>query len=153
MFSPEAKIFGDLETSRGCPYSCPYCLTPVMQKLYKGKGKYHREKSAKRIIAEVEKFIADKNIDYVRFVDETFILNRNRLREFCELYKDINLPFSFSTRPETVSDEMMRLLAGGRRPRRLLRTRVRQRAIPARDAQPQDQAAGSHRRGGAGEEI
>lgn len=111
VFSPEAKIFGDLETSRGCPYSCPYCLTPVMQKLYKGKGKYHREKSAKRIIAEVEKFIADRNIDYVRFVDETFILNRNRLREFCELYKDINLPFSFSTRPETVTDEMMRLLA------------------------------------------
>lgn len=112
VFSPDAKIFGDLETSRGCPYSCPYCLTPVMQKLYKGKGKYHREKSARRIIAEVEKFIHDKNIDYVRFVDETFILNRKRLREFCELYRDIHLPFSFSTRPETVSDEMMRLLSG-----------------------------------------
>lgn len=112
VFSPDAKIFGDLETSRGCPYSCPYCLTPVMQQLYKGKGKYHREKSARRIIAEVEKFIQDKNIDYVRFVDETFILNRKRLREFCELYKGIHLPFSFSTRPETVSDEMMRLLAG-----------------------------------------
>ncbi|MBI5871147.1 MAG: B12-binding domain-containing radical SAM protein [Actinobacteria bacterium] len=111
VFSPDAKIFGDLETSRGCPYSCPYCLTPVMQKLYKGKGKYHREKSAKRIIAEVEKFIQDKNIDYVRFVDETFILNKKRLREFCEMYKEIHLPFSFSTRPETVSDEMMRLLA------------------------------------------
>ncbi len=112
VFSPEAKIFGDLETSRGCPYCCPYCLTPVMQQLYKGKGKYHREKSAKRIIAEVEKFRRDKQIDYVRFVDETFILNRERLREFCELYREIHLPFSFSTRPETVSDEMMRLLAG-----------------------------------------
>ncbi len=112
VFSPEAKIFGDLETSRGCPYSCPYCLTPVMKQLYKGKGKYHREKSAKRIIAEVEKFRREKNIDYVRFVDETFILNRRRLREFAEMYKDIHLPFSFSTRPETVSEEMMSLLAG-----------------------------------------
>ncbi len=112
VFSPEAEIFGDLETSRGCPYCCPYCLTPVMQQIYKGKGKYHREKSAKRIIAEVEKFRRDKQIDYVRFVDETFILNRKRLREFCEMYQDIHLPFSFSTRPETASDEMMRLLAG-----------------------------------------
>ena len=117
VFNPEAEIFGDLETSRGCPYCCPYCLTPVMQKLYKGKGKYHREKSAKRIIAEVEKFRRDKNIDYVRFVDETFILNKSRLREFCELYKDIRLPFSFSTRPETASDEMMKILSeAGARP-------------------------------------
>lgn len=111
VFSPEAKVFGDLETSRGCPYACPYCLTPAMQELYRGKGKYHREKSAGRIIAEVEKFRRDRQIDYVRFVDETFILNKKRMREFCELYRDIHLPFSFSTRPETVSDEMMSLLA------------------------------------------
>lgn len=112
IFSSEARMFGDLETSRGCPYSCPYCLTPVMKKIYKGKGKYHREKSAARIVAEVEKFRRDRQIDYVRFVDETFILNKKRLREFCELYKRHHrLPFSFSTRPETVNEEMMRLLA------------------------------------------
>ncbi len=112
VFSPGAEIFGDLETSRGCPYACPYCLTPVMQKLYKGKGRYHREKSAQRIIDEIQELRRQRRIDYVRFVDETFILNRKRLKEFCELYQEIHLPFSFSTRPETVSDEMMRLLAG-----------------------------------------
>ncbi|GBE57393.1 (Dimethylallyl)adenosine tRNA methylthiotransferase MiaB [bacterium BMS3Abin01] len=111
VFSPGAEVFGDLETSRGCPYACPYCLTPVMQKLYKGKGKYHREKSAPRIIEEIEKLRQEKDIDYVRFVDETFILNRKRLQEFCGLYQHIRLPFSFSTRPETVSDEMMKMLA------------------------------------------
>jgi radical SAM superfamily enzyme YgiQ (UPF0313 family) len=111
-FSKTAQIFGDLETSRGCPYSCPYCLTPVMQELYRGKGKYHREKSAERIVAEVEKLRQDRKIDYVRFVDETFILNRKRLKLFCELYRQsVTLPFSFSTRPETVSEEMMRMLA------------------------------------------
>lgn len=114
VFSPGAEVFGDLETSRGCPYACPYCLTPVMQKLYKGKGKYHREKSAPRIIEEIEKLRQEKDIDYVRFVDETFILNRKRLQEFCGLYQHIRLPFSFSTRPETVSDEMMKMLEIGR---------------------------------------
>ena len=111
VFSPGTVVFGDLETSRGCPYSCPYCLTPVMQELYRGKGSYHREKSAERMIAEVEKLIHDRGVDYIRFTDETFILNRRRIREFCKLYKDIRLPFSFSTRPETVNDEMMALLA------------------------------------------
>ena len=110
-FSPQSEIFGDLETSRGCPYACPYCLTPVMQKIYKGKGRYHREKSAQRIVDEIKKLRAERGIHYVRFVDETFILNRKRLKEFAELYKDIRLPFSFSTRPETVSDEMMKLLS------------------------------------------
>jgi len=108
---PEARAFGDLETSRGCPYACPYCLTPVMQELYKGKGRYHREKSAGRIIEEIEKIQAERNIDYVRFVDETFILNRKRLKEFCGLYEHIGLPFSFCTRPETVNDEIMSLLS------------------------------------------
>lgn len=111
VFSPGAQVFGDLETSRGCPYKCPYCLTPAMQQLYKGKGRYHREKSAQRIIDEIEALRAFKQVDYIRFVDETFILNRKRIREFCRMYEGINLPFSFSTRPETVNDEMMGLLA------------------------------------------
>jgi len=111
VFSPGAEVFGDLETSRGCPYSCPYCLTPAMQELYRGKGRYHREKSAARIIAEIERLRSLKEVDYIRFVDETFILNRKRLQEFCQMYDKIKLPFSFSTRPETVSDQMMELLA------------------------------------------
>ena len=111
VFSPGAVIFGDLETSRGCPYSCPYCMTPAMQEIYRGKGSYHREKSAARIVAEVEKLIRDKNVDYIRFTDETFILNSRRIHEFCRLYMDVRLPFSFSTRPETVNEEMMSLLA------------------------------------------
>ena len=111
VFSPGAQVFGDLETSRGCPYACPYCLTPVMQGIYKGKGKYHREKSAGRIIAEIKKLQEEMPVDYIRFVDETFILNKKRLAEFCRLYEDIGLPFSFSTRPETVSDQIMAQLA------------------------------------------
>lgn len=110
-FSPGAEVFGDMETSRGCPYACPYCLNPAMQKLYKGKGRYHREKSAQRVIAEIRKMQADKEIDYIRFIDETFILNIQRLQEFCRLYKEIHLPFYFMTRPETVSDEIMAALA------------------------------------------
>ena len=110
-FFPTAMIFGDLETSRGCPYACPYCLTPLMQEIYQGKGKYHREKSPERVIAEIRKLQRDRKIDYVRFVDETFILNRQRVRDMCRLYENIRLPFSFSTRPETVDDETMKLLA------------------------------------------
>ncbi|MHB0866600.1 MAG: B12-binding domain-containing radical SAM protein [Thermoleophilia bacterium] len=111
FFSPGSKIFGDLETSRGCPYACPYCLTPAIKEIYRGKGKFHREKSAGRIVEEIQRLRAIRHIDYVRFVDETFIVNRKRLKEFCELYADIRLPFSFSTRPETVDDGIMALLA------------------------------------------
>ncbi|MHB0914824.1 MAG: B12-binding domain-containing radical SAM protein [Thermoleophilia bacterium] len=112
VFYPAAKIFGDLETSRGCPYACPYCLTPVLQKLYKGKGKYHREKSPQRVVAEVRKLMRERDIDYVRFVDETFIMNHKRIHELCRLYEDeVGLPFSFSTRPETVKEDTMTQLA------------------------------------------
>lgn len=111
VFSPQSEIFADLETARGCPYACPYCLNPAMQKLYRGKGKYHREKSARRMIAEIERMREVLKVDYIRFIDETFIFHKERLIEFCRMYREIGLPFYFMTRPETVTDEIMAELA------------------------------------------
>lgn len=106
------RRIGALESSRGCPYSCPYCITPTLHGLYQGKGKYHREKSVDRIISEAlaqkEKF----GLDYVNFIDETFLLRTERVAEFSEKWRrEVGIPFRFTTRPETVSEERIRLVA------------------------------------------
>lgn len=111
VFFKGLNRIGALESSRGCPYSCPYCITPMLHGLYEGKGKYHREKSVGRIIAEAldrkEKF----RLDYVNFIDETFLLKSRRVEEFCDLWsREVDLPFRFTTRPETVTEERIRMV-------------------------------------------
>ena len=112
IFAGDVRRIGALETSRGCPYACPYCISPTLHQLYKGKGKYHREKSVGRIIAEVLDKKERFGLDYVNFIDETFLLRDSRIEEFCDRWtREVNLPFRFTTRPETVTEERIRMVA------------------------------------------
>lgn len=111
-FKKGSKIIGAIESSRGCPYACPYCISSTLHKLYKGKGRFHREKSIDRLIAEVLDKKKQFGLDYVNFIDDTFLLRDDRIAEFHEKWKrDVKLPFRFTTRPETVKEERIRLMA------------------------------------------
>ena len=103
---------GHVERSRGCPYRCSYCASASMQKLYRGKGVYHREKSVGRVIAELRYLRDTYNLEIIRFWDDTFLaMGKKRLLEFSEAYrKEIKLPFMISTRPETVTEERIAIL-------------------------------------------
>lgn len=99
---------GKFETSRGCPYSCTYCINDYMQHLYGGVGGYHREKSVKRAVEEVEYFTKKYNFKWNFLIDETFTIKANRVKEFCRLYKEkVGVPFGCMTRPEVISEEKL----------------------------------------------
>lgn len=66
-------------SSRGCPYKCIYCGSPSM---YKGKVRFH---SPERMISEVERLVHECNVKSFYFVDDIFMLNKKRIRRFCEL--------------------------------------------------------------------
>ena len=61
MFRPmQGKVLRILpiEMHRGCPYKCTFCEDPSLNVLYKTIGEnYHRAKSPKRLIEEIEYFI------------------------------------------------------------------------------------------------
>ena len=96
--------------SRGCPFSCTYCINRILQELYSQQpGKFVRYRSPKNVIDELlsikEKY-APKSI---WFYDETFTANLKWLREFATLYKEnnISIPLNVTARPETVNQQVI----------------------------------------------
>ena len=107
---PWIECVGTFETSRGCPYSCTYCCNAYLQELYKGLGNYHRKKSPQRIVEEIKRFKElYPECNFIYFVDETFMIDEDWLREFNRLYD--KTPFVFMTRPEMITREKMQLIA------------------------------------------
>lgn len=103
---------GTFEMSRGCPYSCTYCINQFIQNIYKGKGKYYREKSVERVIEEINHYKNKYNLDIVYFVDESFLNKRiETIKTFSVMYrKRVGLPFTLMTRPEVVTKEKATLI-------------------------------------------
>ncbi|MFC1951671.1 B12-binding domain-containing radical SAM protein [Chloroflexota bacterium] len=103
-----------VELDRGCPYECTYCEAPQLRKLFKGHacGSYYRRKTISRIIEELKHLVKKYNADYIDFNAESFLVRpAKELEEFAERYKEeIGLPFWCQSRPETVTEEKIKIL-------------------------------------------
>ncbi|MCL0036605.1 B12-binding domain-containing radical SAM protein [Dehalococcoidia bacterium] len=101
-----------METSRGCPYSCAFCINSHLHAIYKGLGSFHREKSVDRVIAEAE-YLRDRvGATLIQFVDENFITNRSRLEELSLRFpKEVGLPIAILVSANALDLDRIKLLA------------------------------------------
>ena len=95
-----------IETIRGCPFTCRFCNSPDQMALYKGIGaNFYRKKRMELVYKELKFFKEKHKVEYNYFWADTFLgMSNKELDEFCEMYKEINLPFWMQTRPETITD-------------------------------------------------
>ena len=115
----------DYEMSRGCIYSCNYCVETIIQKYYnfnemspktgaiKNFKKYLRHKSSKIIFDELTYLNKKKNIELIRCQDTNFLTNdRNVLLELSELIdkSDLSIKIYIETRPEGINEKSIELL-------------------------------------------
>jgi len=103
-----------IETIRGCPYKCAYCNSPAQVDMYKNKlnSNFFRKKMADLVYKEAKYFKEELGAEYLYFWADTFLAMNNReFDQFCEMYKDIGLPFWMQTRPETLTDDKVDRLA------------------------------------------
>jgi radical SAM superfamily enzyme YgiQ (UPF0313 family) len=101
---PGAKICGTFEGSRGCPFSCTYCSNKALKGLYRGSGKWRREKPAAKLREEINAFKGDYGLDMMHFIDEVIMTTDNRTFELKENLQDLNVPFIFMERPELINE-------------------------------------------------
>ena len=98
-------------TGRGCPYDCTYCFNHSLADIYRGKGKRFRQRSVDHVIEEIRWVRDHYPLEFVVFVDDTFVLSNQWLAEFAEKYpRHIGLPFYCNTRANLVTAEQVRLL-------------------------------------------
>lgn len=102
-----------VEMDRGCPNQCTYCAAPYLKQFFReyGCGMYYRRKKIPRLIAEMEHLVQKYQPDYINFNSETFLAKPvEELKEFARGYKKIGLPFWCQTRPETITEEKIKIL-------------------------------------------
>lgn len=95
------KPYGLIQSARGCPYQCNYCVKSFGVKL--------TALSPENIIAQVERYIELFDIKSFRFIDDTFTAVPKRVIKFCQLLieKKIKLKWSCLSRPDTLNKEML----------------------------------------------
>jgi len=65
-------------TSRGCPFDCNFCATPV------NWGRKVRTRSPKNVMDEVEGLVARYGSRVIFFYDDTFNVSAKRVEEMCD---------------------------------------------------------------------
>lgn len=99
-----AKVTGVFEGSRGCPFSCAYCSNKKLREIYRGRGRWRREKPAELLRNEIDAFKSIYGLDMMYFIDEVIMTSDARTQELKEKLQDINTPFIFMERPEFVNE-------------------------------------------------
>ncbi|MCD6327433.1 B12-binding domain-containing radical SAM protein [bacterium] len=101
--------------SRGCPFECSFCFNHSLKKMYEGKGRYVRHRSVENVVDEIAKVKSEwKWLRTPYFADDSFLLNREWVYEFCELYrKRIGLPFLCQIRADLLDDDLAKTIKAG----------------------------------------
>ena len=89
-----------VETSRGCPYSCDFCVAPVHQ------GHKFRERSAKALVDEIERSYRELGVEFFYLWGDTVTLNVKSFSAFCDELISRQLPIHWfgNARADNLTD-------------------------------------------------
>jgi anaerobic magnesium-protoporphyrin IX monomethyl ester cyclase len=91
-------------TARGCPYKCNFCMRVMGNKV--------RKRSPQNVVAEMKKCVNAYHPKILRFMDETFTVNKSYLNEVLDLIITSGLQkkvkWDAQTRVDLVDEELLR---------------------------------------------
>ena len=94
------KPYVIVETSRGCPYSCDFCVAPIHQ------GHKFRERSAKALVDEIERSYRELGVEFFYLWGDTVTLNVKSFTAFCDELIARKLPIQWfgNARADNLTD-------------------------------------------------
>jgi len=101
----------NIETYRGCPYSCTFCNSPMTRMLDKH---YLRRKTIEKVREELDLYVEMYSPDYWFFIDDSFLARpRKEIFALCELLAEYKIPWWCNTRIENVDEEILAAMKAG----------------------------------------
>jgi len=96
---------GVLMTTRGCPSRCTFCDRRVF-------GSTYRERGVENVIDEIEELIYKFATRELRFFDDTFTFNKERVFKICARLKElkIKVPWTCLTKVTNISKDMLKAM-------------------------------------------
>ncbi|MEX0812886.1 MAG: radical SAM protein [Chitinophagales bacterium] len=93
--------FGMIQSARGCPYQCNFCV--------KSFGTQLTTLNPERIVEEIKVWQQLFNVKSIRFIDDTFTINRKRVIELCKLMvnKKLDIEWACLSRTDNVDAEIL----------------------------------------------
>lgn len=97
--------FGLIQTARGCPYTCNYCV--------RSYGKKLTYRTTQQIIEEIKYLKHNHNIKSIRFIDDTFTANKKRVIEICNhlISENLKIKWTCLSRLDTIDIDMIKLMS------------------------------------------
>jgi anaerobic magnesium-protoporphyrin IX monomethyl ester cyclase len=84
-FTYKKRPVGYILSSRGCPFSCIYCIRIM--------GKRFRANSPEKIVLEVERLINEFGVEEIHFLDDCFTVDKKRVNSICDLILEKKIKF------------------------------------------------------------
>ncbi len=96
-----AEPYGMIQSARGCPYQCNYCVKSYGSKL--------TELTPERIVEEMQEWKRLFNVRSIRFIDDTFTINRKRVLAICEqiVAVDLGIAWACLSRTDNLDRELL----------------------------------------------
>lgn len=96
-----AQPYGMIQTMRGCPHQCNYCVKSYGSKL--------SQLTVDRIIEEIQQWKQLHGVKAIRFIDDTFTINKHRTIELCKaiINHQLNIEWACLSRADDLDEELL----------------------------------------------
>jgi len=95
---------GNIQTKRGCPFSCIYCTYPLLE------GKEVRLRKIDEVVEEIRILTQEQGVDYIYFVDDIFNYPPSYAEALCRemVRKKIDVKWSTFVNPGFLNEDLLR---------------------------------------------
>jgi radical SAM superfamily enzyme YgiQ (UPF0313 family) len=92
-------------TGRGCPFRCRFCASNNVW-----GGSSIRQRPISSIVDEIRLLVDDYKVDAIFITDDTFTIDKKRVKEFCDSIKPFKLTWAAQTRVNLINEEMVKTM-------------------------------------------